>query len=66
VIGIPIAAFSNANSANPNGQAYMEFLGMTMFVCSLARFLHVTDILAKLGGDNALVSGLVTLLRTVC
>jgi hypothetical protein len=66
VIGIPVAAFSNGNSANPSGQSYMEFFGMTMFICSVARFLHITDIIAKIGGDSPLVTGLVQILRTIC
>ncbi len=63
VIGIPIGAFSNANSANPNGQSYMEWFGYTMFLCSLMRFLHVTDILAVMAADSPFMTSIINILR---
>jgi hypothetical protein len=65
VVGIPMGAFSNSNASNPNGQAYMEWFGFSLFLCSLLRFLHVSDILAKMFTDSPMISSLITALRYI-
>jgi uncharacterized membrane protein AbrB (regulator of aidB expression) len=65
VVGIPMGAFSNSNASNPNGQAYMEWFGFSLFVCSLLRFLHVSDILAKMFADSPMMTSLLSALRYV-